>query len=62
MIVAIEGMDGVGKTTIAKNIEKDLNFKYIKGRRVGGSYFLIKKCLFSSKLHLSTKNLVYFSY
>ena len=30
MIVAIEGMDGVGKTTIAKNIEKDLNFKYIK--------------------------------
>lgn len=41
---------------------KYLNFKYIKGRRVGGSYFLIKKCLFSSKLHLSTKNLVYFSY
>ena len=30
MIVAIEGMDGVGKTTIAKNIEKNLNFKYIK--------------------------------
>lgn len=30
MIIAIEGMDGVGKTTVAKNIEKDFNFKYIK--------------------------------
>ena len=24
MIVSIEGMDGVGKTTVARNIEKDL--------------------------------------
>lgn len=30
MIVAIEGMDGVGKTTIAKRIEKDLNYTYVK--------------------------------
>lgn len=30
MIIAIEGMDGVGKTTVAKSIEKELNFKYIK--------------------------------
>lgn len=30
MIVAIEGMDGVGKTTIAKVIEKDLDFTYVK--------------------------------
>ena len=30
MIVAIEGMDGVGKTTVAKSIEKDLNFTYVK--------------------------------
>lgn len=30
MIVAIEGMDGVGKTTVAKSIEKDLNFIYVK--------------------------------
>lgn len=30
MIVAIEGMDGVGKTTVAKRIEKDFNYKYVK--------------------------------
>lgn len=30
MIIAIEGMDGVGKTTVAKSIEKDLNYKYVK--------------------------------
>ncbi len=30
MIVAIEGMDGVGKTTVAKSIEKDLEFTYVK--------------------------------
>lgn len=30
MIVAIEGMDGVGKTTVAKYIESKLGFKYIK--------------------------------
>lgn len=30
MIVAIEGMDGVGKTTVAKSIEKDFNYKYVK--------------------------------
>lgn len=30
MIVAIEGMDGVGKTTVAKSIEKDFNFLYVK--------------------------------
>lgn len=30
MIIAIEGMDGVGKTTIAKNIAKDLDYQYIK--------------------------------
>ena len=30
MIIAIEGMDGVGKTTIAKSLEKSLSFKYIK--------------------------------
>lgn len=30
MIISIEGMDGVGKTTVAKRIEKDLNYKYIK--------------------------------
>ncbi len=30
MIVAIEGMDGVGKTTIAKYIAEKYNYKYIK--------------------------------
>ena len=30
MIVAIEGMDGVGKTTVAKSVEKDLLFEYVK--------------------------------
>jgi thymidylate kinase len=30
MIIAIEGMDGVGKTTIAKILSKRLNFQYIK--------------------------------
>ena len=30
MIVSIEGMDGVGKTTVARNIEKDLGFVYVK--------------------------------
>ena len=30
MIISIEGMDGVGKTTVAKSIERDLNFKYVK--------------------------------
>lgn len=30
MIVAIEGMDGVGKTTVAKSIQKDLGFTYVK--------------------------------
>ncbi len=30
MIVAIEGMDGVGKTTVAKSIEEDLHFIYVK--------------------------------
>lgn len=30
MIVAIEGMDGVGKTTVARRIEKDLHYKYVK--------------------------------
>ena len=30
MIVAIEGMDGVGKTTVAKKIERDLKLKYVK--------------------------------
>lgn len=30
MIISIEGMDGVGKTTVAKSIEKDFNYKYIK--------------------------------
>ncbi len=30
MKIAIEGMDGVGKTTIAKAIEKDLHYIYIK--------------------------------
>ena len=30
MLVAIEGMDGVGKTTIAKSLEKDLEFTYVK--------------------------------
>ncbi len=30
MIIAIEGMDGVGKTTVAKYIEQKLNFKYVK--------------------------------
>ena len=30
MIISIEGMDGVGKTTVAKSIERDFKFKYIK--------------------------------
>ena len=30
MIISIEGMDGVGKTTVAKSIERDMNFKYVK--------------------------------
>jgi len=30
MIIAIEGMDGSGKTTVAKSIEKELKFKYVK--------------------------------
>ena len=30
MIISIEGMDGVGKTTVAKSIEKYFNYKYIK--------------------------------
>lgn len=30
MLVAIEGMDGVGKTSVAKSIEKDFNYKYVK--------------------------------
>ncbi len=30
MIIAVEGMDGVGKTTVAKYIEKEYDFKYIK--------------------------------
>lgn len=30
MIVAIEGMDGVGKTTLAKRLVKELDYKYIK--------------------------------
>ena len=30
MLVAIEGMDGVGKTSVAKAIEKDLEFIYVK--------------------------------
>ncbi len=30
MIISIEGMDGVGKTTVARNIEKDLGFVYVK--------------------------------
>lgn len=30
MIVAIEGMDGVGKTTVAREIEKKLHYKYVK--------------------------------
>ena len=30
MIIAIEGMDGVGKTTVARSIEKYFNFKYVK--------------------------------
>ncbi len=30
MLIAIEGMDGVGKTTIAKSIEKEFNFLYVK--------------------------------
>lgn len=29
MIIAIEGMDGVGKTTIAKKLATDLNYLYI---------------------------------
>ena len=29
MKIAIEGMDGVGKTTIAKELAKRNNFKYI---------------------------------
>lgn len=28
--IAIEGMDGVGKTTVAKRIAKDLDFKYVE--------------------------------
>ena len=34
---------------------KYLKYKYIKGKLVGGDYFCIKKCFFSSNLHLSTK-------
>ena len=30
MIISIEGMDGVGKTTVAKKLERDLKLKYIK--------------------------------
>ncbi len=30
MIVAIEGMDGVGKTTVAKSIEQNMGFIYVK--------------------------------
>lgn len=30
MIISIEGMDGVGKTTVAKKIERDLKLKYVK--------------------------------
>lgn len=30
MIIAIEGMDGVGKTTVSKHIERNFNFKYVK--------------------------------
>ena len=30
MIISIEGMDGVGKTTVAKSIERDFKFKYVK--------------------------------
>jgi len=30
MIIAIEGMDGVGKTTVARRIEKELHYKYVK--------------------------------
>lgn len=30
MIISIEGMDGVGKTTVSKSIEKEFNFKYVK--------------------------------
>ena len=30
LIIAIEGMDGVGKTTIAKRVAEDYNFKYIE--------------------------------
>lgn len=30
MIVAVEGMDGVGKTTVAKYIKEKYKFKYIK--------------------------------
>lgn len=30
MIIAVEGMDGVGKTTIAKYIQEKYNYKYVK--------------------------------
>ena len=30
MKIAIEGMDGVGKTTLAKKLAQEYNFKYIK--------------------------------
>ena len=30
LVIAIEGMDGVGKTTIAKRVAEDYNFKYIE--------------------------------
>lgn len=30
MIIAIEGHDGTGKTTLAKSLAKKLNFEYFK--------------------------------
>ena len=30
LVIAIEGMDGVGKTTIAKMLAEDYSFKYIE--------------------------------